>query len=351
MIEKLYKKLFPILSLIPPETAHSLAIKFLSGIKYKDTVDDPILKTSLSKLKFKNPIGIAAGFDKDGKAFKGLLNLGFGFVEVGTVTLYPQDGNLKPRIFRLSEDEALINRLGFNNEGSKRVLERIRKKNKENYGVLGVNIGKNFNSKDYINDYKMLLKIFYKDADYITLNISSPNTPGLRELQQKYNLEKLIKNIFLFKRKYSLDIPIFIKIDPDLTDKSLKDIADITLSSNIESVIISNTSIRRSKELKNKNFSEKGGISGKPILKISNEILKKFYIFTNGKIPLIGVGGVSSGKDAYEKIINGASLVQLYTSLVYNSPFIIKKIKEELAFLLKKNNYNSINSAVGKAIK
>ena len=158
-------------------------------------------------------------------------------------------------------------------------------------------------------------------------------------------------NIFLFKRKYSLDIPIFIKIDPDLTDKSLKDIADITLSSNIESVIISNTSIRRSKELKNKNFSEKGGISGKPILKISNENLKKFYIFTNGKIPLIGVGGVSSGKDAYEKIINGASLVQLYTSLVYNSPFIIKKIKEELAFLLKKNNYNSINSAVGKAIK
>ena len=350
MIKKLYKSFFPLINLIPPELAHNLAIRYLSNYKKKETeLDDPILNTNICDLKFSNPIGLAAGFDKNGKSFNGLFNLGFGFVEIGTVTLKPQVGNKKPRIFRLLEDKAIINRLGFNNDGAQNILKRIQKKNSsESFGILGVNIGKNFDTTSFFEDYKILLKIFYKDSNYITLNVSSPNTPGLRELQEKDNLDQLVKSICLEKRKYSLNVPIFIKIDPDLSDSSLKDIADIVLGSNINGVIISNTSIKRSNKLVSKYALEKGGISGKPLLEISNEALRKFYILTNGKVPLIGVGGISSGKDVYEKILNGASLVQMYTALVYYGPGIIKKIKDELIFLLKKDKYKSISSAVGK---
>ena len=350
MIKKLYKSFFPLINLIPPELAHNLAIRYLSNYKKKETeLDDPILNTNICDLKFSNPIGLAAGFDKNGKSFNGLFNLGFGFVEIGTVTLKPQVGNKKPRIFRLLEDKAIINRLGFNNDGAQNILKRIQKKNSsESLRILGVNIGKNFDTTSFFEDYKILLKIFYKDSNYITLNVSSPNTPGLRELQEKDNLDQLVKSICLEKRKYSLNVPIFIKIDPDLSDSSLKDIADIVLGSNINGVIISNTSIKRSNKLVSKYALEKGGISGKPLLEISNEALRKFYILTNGKVPLIGVGGISSGKDVYEKILNGASLVQMYTALVYYGPGIIKKIKDELIFLLKKDKYKSISSAVGK---
>lgn len=336
--------------MVPPELAHNLAIRYFSNYKKKETeLDDPILNTNVCDLKFANPIGLAAGFDKNGKSFNGLFNLGFGFVEIGTITLKPQVGNKKPRIFRLLEDKAIINRLGFNNDGAQNILKRIQKKNSsESLGILGVNIGKNFDTMSFFEDYKILLKIFYKDSNYITLNVSSPNTPGLRELQEKDNLDQLVKSICLEKRKYSLNVPIFIKIDPDLSDSSLKDIADIVLGSNINGVIISNTSIKRSNKLVSKYALEKGGISGKPLLEISNEVLRKFYILTNGKVPLIGVGGISSGKDVYEKVLNGASLVQMYTALVYYGPGIIKKIKDELIFLLKKDKYKSISSAVGK---
>ena len=339
--------------MIPPELAHNLAIRYFSNYKKKETeLDDPILNTNVCDLKFSNPIGLAAGFDKNGKSFNGLFNLGFGFVEIGTITLKPQVGNKKPRIFRLLEDKAIINRLGFNNDGAQNILKRIQKKNSsESLGILGVNIGKNFDTMSFFEDYKILLKIFYKDSKYITLNVSSPNTPGLRELQEKDNLDQLVKSICLEKRKYSLNVPIFIKVDPDLSDSSLKDIADIVLGSNINGVIISNTSIKRSNKLVSKYALEKGGISGKPLLEISNEVLRKFYILTNGKVPLIGVGGISSGKDVYEKILNGASLVQMYTALVYYGPGIIKKIKDELIFLLKKDKYKSISSAVGKLNK
>ena len=339
--------------MVPPELAHNLAIRYFSNYKKKETeLDDPILNTNVCDLKFSNPIGLAAGFDKNGKSFNGLFNLGFGFVEIGTITLKPQVGNKKPRIFRLLEDKAIINRLGFNNDGAQNILKRIQKKNSsESLGILGVNIGKNFDTMSFFEDYKILLKIFYKDSKYITLNVSSPNTPGLRELQEKDNLDQLVKSICLEKRKYSLNVPIFIKIDPDLSDSSLKDIADIVLGSNINGVIISNTSIKRSNKLVSKYALEKGGISGKPLLEISNEVLRKFYILTNGKVPLIGVGGISSGKDVYEKILNGASLVQMYTALVYYGPGIIKKIKDELIFLLKKDKYKSISSAVGKLNK
>ena len=352
MFEKLYKKIFPILNFIPPELAHNLAIRFFSNFKNKIKPDDLILNIKVCNLKFTNPIGLAAGFDKNGEAYDGLMRLGFGFVEIGTVTINPQFGNKKPRIFRLLEDKAIINRLGFNNIGAEKVLQNIEKYDSANGpGLLGINLGKNLDSKELIEDYVKLLKIFNRKASYITLNVSSPNTPGLRELEKKDNLDKLVKKISLFKRKNSVNIPIFLKIDPDISKNQLGDISDIVLSSRIDGVIISNTSIQRSDELISKHASEKGGISGLPIKDTSNKLLKDFYILTNGKIPLIGVGGISNGKDAYERILNGASLIQLYTSLIYKGPSIVNKIKEELVFLLKKDNYKSLEQAVGKLNK
>ena len=352
MFEKLYKKIFPILNFIPPELAHNLAIRFFTNFKNKIKTDDLILNVKVCNLKFTNPIGLAAGFDKNGKAYDGLMRLGFGFVEIGTVTINPQLGNKKPRIFRLLEDKAIINRLGFNNIGAEKVLQNIEKYDSTNEnGLLGVNLGKNLDSKELIEDYVKLLKIFNRKASYITLNISSPNTPGLRELEQKDNLDKLVKKISLFKRKNSVNIPVFLKIDPDISRNQLGDIADIVLSSTINGVIISNTSIHRSNKLISKHANEKGGISGLPIKKASNQLLKDFYILTNGKIPLIGVGGISNGKDVYERILNGASLIQLYTSLIYKGPFIVNKIKEELVYLLKRDNYKSLEQAVGKLNK
>ena len=352
MFEKLYKKIFPILNFIPPELAHNLAIRFFTNFKNKIKPDDLILNTKVCNLKFTNPIGLAAGFDKNGKAYDGLMRLGFGFVEIGTVTINPQLGNKKPRIFRLLEDKAIINRLGFNNIGAEKVLQNIEKYDSVNgNGLLGVNLGKNIDSKDLIEDYVKLLKIFNRKASYITLNISSPNTSGLRELEKKDNLDKLVKKISLFKRKNSVNIPVFLKIDPDISKNQLGDIADIVLSSTIDGVIISNTSIHRSNELISKHANEKGGISGLPIKDTSNKLLKDFYILTNGKIPLIGVGGISNGTDAYERILNGSSLIQLYTSLIYKGPFIVNKIKEELVYFLKRDNYKSLDQAVGKLNK
>jgi len=352
LFEKLYKKIFPILNFIPPELAHNLAIRFFTNFKNKIKPDDLILNIKVCNLKFTNPIGLAAGFDKNGEAYDGLMRLGFGFVEIGTVTLNPQFGNKKPRIFRLFEDKAIINRLGFNNIGAEKVLQNVKKYDSANGpGLLGVNLGKNLDSKELVEDYVKLLKIFNRKASYITLNVSSPNTPGLRELEQKDNLDKLVKKISLFKKKNSVNIPVFLKIDPDISKNQLGDIADIILSSTIDGVIISNTSIHRSNELISKHANEKGGISGLPIKETSNKLLKDFYILTNGKIPLIGVGGISDGKDAYERILNGASLIQLYTSLIYKGPSIVSKIKEELAYLLKKDNYKSLNQAVGKLNK
>ena len=352
MFEKLYKKIFPILNFIPPELAHNLAIRFFTNFKNKTNPDNLILNIKVCNLKFTNPIGLAAGFDKNGEAYDGLMRLGFGFVEIGTVTINPQFGNKKPRIFRLLEDKAIINRLGFNNIGAEKVLQNIEKYDSANGpGLLGVNLGKNLDSKELIEDYLKLLKIFNRKASYITLNVSSPNTPGLRELEQKDNLDKLVKKISLFKRKNSVNIPVFLKIDPDIPKNQLGDISDIVLSSRIDGVIISNTSIQRSNELISKHASEKGGISGLPIKETSNKLLKDFYILTNGKIPLIGVGGISNGKDAYERILNGASLIQLYTSLIYKGPSIVNKIKEELVYLLKRDNYKSLDQAVGKLNK
>ena len=347
MFEKFYKIIFPLLNFIPPEVAHGLAIKFFSNFKKKSDPDDSILNSNVCNLNFPNPIGIAAGFDKNAVAYQGLIALGFGFVEIGTVTINPQSGNKKPRVFRLAQDKAIINRLGFNNIGAEKVLENIERNDKKNSSrLVGVNLGKNLDSKKPINDYVELLKIFNKKANYLTLNISSPNTPGLRDLEKKDNLEILVKKVSSYRRKNSIKTPVFLKIDPDLSKKELGDVADIILSSTIDGVIISNTSVKRSNDLINKNSNEKGGLSGLPIKEKSNILLKNFYILTNGKIPLIGVGGISNGKDVYERILNGASLVQLYTSLIYQGPTVINRIKQELIYFLKKDNYKNVNQAI-----
>ncbi len=352
MLEKLYRKIFPLLNFVPPELAHNLAIKFLANFKQEKQKDSFILNTEVCNLKFSNPIGLAAGFDKNGEAYEGLISLGFGFVEIGTVTLNPQAGNKKPRIFRLIKDKAIINRLGFNNIGSKKVLQNVEKYYKDNKsGLLGVNLGKNMDSNEPIEDYESLFKIFHKNADYITLNVSSPNTPDLRDLQKKYNLEKLIETISKHKKNNSIKTPVFLKIDPDMPEVEYNDIADIVLSYSIDGVIISNTSTYRPNELISKKSYIEGGLSGVPIKERSNKVLKKFYNLTQGKIPLIGVGGISNGKDAYERILNGASLIQLYTSLVYQGPSIVNDIKKELIYLLKKNNYKTVSQAVGKLNK
>ena len=281
----------------------------------------------------------------------GLFDLGFGFLELGTVTPMPQLGNDKPRVFKIPEFEAVIQRLGFNNKGIEEFLRNLKNFDKKKNHILGINIGKNKNSEDNFSDYEFLYKVVKAHADYITVNISSPNTPGLRDLQKKENITKLISRIPSRKKT------TFIKISPDVNDKVLYDLCDIALESDkIDGLILTNTTISRknlnSKPIKDSwKIDEAGGLSGPPLRNLSNQIINKVYKKTKGKIIIIGVGGVSSGKDVFEKISLGCNLVQLYTSLIYQGPNLIFNILSELSFLLKKNNLKNIDSLVGTNLK
>ena len=281
----------------------------------------------------------------------GLFDLGFGFLELGTVTPMPQLGNDKPRVFKIPEYEAVIQRLGFNNKGIEEFLRNLKNFDKKKNHILGINIGKNKNSEDNFSDYEFLYKVVKAHADYITVNISSPNTPGLRDLQKKENITKLISRIPSRKKT------TFIKISPDVNDKVLYDLCDIALESDkIDGLILTNTTISRknlnSKPIKDSwKIDEAGGLSGPPLRNLSNQIIDKVYKKTKGKIIIIGVGGVSSGKDVFEKISLGCNLVQLYTSLIYQGPNLIFNILSELSFLLKKNNLKNIDSLVGANLK
>ena len=344
-----------ILKSFPPELAHSITINLLKYFNFNlSTVDDPILSQHLIGLDFPNPIGLAAGFDKNAEVVKSMFYLGFGFIEVGTITPMPQKGNPKPRVFRLEEDNAIINSLGFNNKGSKKIrknLSKIRNSFAKNR-IIGVNLGKNKSDYKLIDDYLIGMEELGGLASYITINISSPNTEGLRDLQLRGNIENLIKKIIL-KREEILTInkkPVFIKISPDLNEDQLRDIALIALANNIDGLILTNTTINRPKNLLSKNKIYKGGLSGKPLFSRSNDILKKMYNLTNGQITLIGVGGISNGSDCYEKIKSGASLVQLYTALAFSGPFLISKIKNELIDLIKTDGYKNISEVVGKSV-
>ena len=270
--------------------------------------------------------------------------MGFGFVEVGTVTPQPQEGNSKPRIFRLEKEEGMINRLGFNNKGAEKI--KINLENRQKIGILGVNIGANKNSSDRMNDYIYGLKAFYKIADYITINISSPNTPHLRELQKKQNIQELL-NLISKEKPADCKIPILLKISPDINQLELSDIIEASINSKIDGLIISNTTIDKSILKKTENANQEGGLSGKPLFNLSTHLLAKAYAISEGKIPLIGVGGIANGYDAFLKIKAGASLIQLYTGLVFQGPSIAINIKKELSKLLQEEGCSSIGDLVG----
>ncbi len=345
----MYSLLKPFIFKIDPEMAHDLAIKSLKYNFLPEELfrvrNEEILETDIFNQKIKNPIGLAAGFDKSAEVYNSLFRFGFGFIEVGTVTPKKQFGNPKPRVFRLENDRALINRLGFNNDGVEKVSERLQK----NYptGFLGINIGPNKDSKDKIDDYLTSIKKIHDFANYITINISSPNTPGLRDFHKENTLQNLLSKITEFTKKNGIRKPLVLKISPDISHVEISSIIELIKKFNISGLVISNTTDKNRENLAGENKSEIGGLSGKPLINISNNLIKKFYKETKGKIPIIGVGGVNSGKTAFEKLRSGANLLQLYTGMVYEGPGIVKKIKAELITLLEKEKIKNVSEIVG----
>ena len=344
------KLLINLLRKIEPETAHDVSIKFLKYFPiFPNKFNNIALKQCLLGLNFENPVGMAAGYDKNAEVFDSLLKIGFGYVECGTVTPYAQYGNPKPRVFRYVEDEAIINKLGFNNKGVKAFIKNIKVKNKPD-SPLGINIGPNKDSKNFIDDYIKLINEVHDYADYITINISSPNTENLRSLQNKIELEDLIKASVMSLKDKKVQKPIFIKINPDEDKENYRDIINLTSKYSISGLIVSNTTIQRQQNLNNKIINQDGGLSGKPLLQRSNEILELIYRETQGAIVLIGVGGISCGHDAYQKIKLGASLIQLYSGFAFKGPNLINNINKELVQLIKRDGFNSISEAVGSGI-
>ncbi|PUZ49497.1 hypothetical protein GQ55_7G331000 [Panicum hallii var. hallii] len=363
--------------MLDAEFAHSLAVKAAAHgfVPREKRPDPPVLGLDVWGRKFANPIGLAAGFDKNAEAVEGLLGMGFGFVEVGSVTPHPQEGNPKPRIFRLREHGAVINRCGFNSEGivvvakrlgaqhGKRKMEEtststspstsdIKQGGKAGPGILGVNLGKNKTSEDAAADYVQGVHTLSQYADYLVINISSPNTPGLRKLQGRKQLKDLVKKVQAARdeMQWAEDgpPPLLVKIAPDLSKQDLEDIAAVALALRLDGLIISNTTVSRPPPVDTHSLAqEAGGLSGKPLFDLSTNILREMYILTRGKIPLIGCGGVSSGEDAYKKIRSGATLVQLYTALAYAGPALIPRIKAELAECLERDGFKSVQEAVG----
>ncbi|MDA9199922.1 quinone-dependent dihydroorotate dehydrogenase [Candidatus Pelagibacter sp.] len=345
----MFSKLRPLIFKVDPEKAHTLAIKSLKFNLIPNVFDenknDSIFQTKIFNKVLDNPIGMAAGFDKNAEVYNALFKLGFGFVEVGTITPLKQYGNPKPRVFRLVEDEALINRLGFNNHGAEIVKDRI-KRNKK-LGLLGINIGPNKDTNDRLNDYLIGLKTFHEEADYITINISSPNTENLRNFHEGGKLQDLLKSVITEKKNLNSNIPIAVKVSPDISEDQVNQITEILLENEINIVIVSNTSDATRDKLSNIQRHQKGGLSGKPIEEKSNILINKFYKLLKGKIKIIGVGGVDSGQAAYDKFIAGADFVQLYTGMVFKGPNIAGIIKKDLKELLIRDGVKNYTEIVG----
>ncbi len=333
---------------LPAETAHQATIgllKMAAGLLPRAPADDPRLHQTLFGLAFNNPVGLAAGFDKNAEVPDAMLRLGFGFAECGTVTPRPQSGNPRPRLFRLEEDKAVINRLGFNNEGMEGAAARLRRRAR--HGIVGINIGANKDSADRISDYRTGFIHLSNLADYVTVNISSPNTPGLRGLQNRAELEQLLQQLNHARERSQHHVPILLKIAPDLDDKALDDIAAVVLQSGIEGMIISNTTLARPTSLQSRNASETGGLSGAPLMQPSTQILKAMRQRVGQKLILIGAGGIASGRDAYVKIRAGASLVQLYSALIYQGPQLVTRIKQDLLTHLSQDGFSTLSDAIG----
>ena len=334
------------LRLLPPESAHNAtlalagwAAPFLPLL----VKDDPRLAVQVLGLRFPNPVGLAAGFDKNAQVPHAMAKFGFGFVECGTVTPRPQVGNPQPRLFRLAEDRAVINRMGFNNGGMAEAADNLKRRART--GIVGINIGANKDSADRIADYATCFAQLAPLADYVTVNVSSPNTPGLRGLQNKDELARLLGTL-TGARERGRRLPILLKIAPDLDSAALDDIAQVVLASGIEGLIVSNTTIARP-ALKSAHAAEQGGLSGAPLFAPSTQILRQMRRRVGTRIVLVGVGGIASGADAYAKIRAGASLVQLYSALVYEGPGLVSRIKRELADLLARDGFASVGAAVG----
>ena len=348
----MFSKFRDLIFKIDPETAHTLAIKSLKLNLITNIFDknkgDKMFKSTLFGKKIDNPIGMAAGFDKNAEVYNSLFRLGFGFVEVGTITPLEQYGNLKPRVFRLVEDQALINRLGFNNLGSQNVNLRIRASLPK--GILGINIGPNKDTKNRLDDYLIGFRTFHDIADYITVNISSPNTENLRNFHDEIKFEELMNAIEKEKIKLKSKTPIVVKISPDILDDQVDQISKILLKYKVGAVIVSNTTEKNRENLKNILKHQKGGLSGKPLEDKSNKLIAKFFNLLKGKIEIIGVGGVDSGKSAYEKFLAGANYVQLYTGMVFQGPNIVGKIKKELKELLISDGVANFKEIIGKKL-
>ena len=346
-----YAWLGQILSVLPPEAAHRLTIRALrAGLApRRREVDDPLLRTRVWGLEFPNPIGLSAGFDKGAEAYETLLRLGFGFVEVGSITPRPQAGNPRPRIFRLPEDGAVINRLGFNSTGLAVAVANLRQRGTARAGIVGINLGKNRDSADAAADYAVGATALAPLADYLVINVSSPNTPGLRALQEATALRELLARVQTACRDAAPERPppLLLKIAPDLALSDAHDVAEVALAAGIDGLIVSNTTTGRSHDLRSRHAKESGGLSGRPLFSLSTELLRQVYRLTEGRLPLIGVGGIASGADAYTKIRAGASLVQLYTALIYHGPGLVGRMKRDLAACLRADGFATVAAAVG----
>lgn len=337
--------LLPLLRCIDPETAHDLALRALRmGLGGNvSQADDPVLKVHALGLQFTNPIGLAAGFDKNAVAVAPLMRLGFGFIETGTVTPQPQSGNPRPRLFRLDDDRAVINRMGFNNHGLAACRSRMAARPRGQV-VVGCNVGINKQGADPERDYPMLVEALAPHADYLVINVSSPNTPGLRDLQGEARLRDILGAV---AERVPRRPPLLVKIAPDLSLASLEGLVEACIAGGVQGLIVSNTTVSRPAGLRSLAAREPGGLSGAPLFALSTAVLAHAFLLARGRLTLIGVGGVASGLDALVKIRAGASLVQLYTSLVFAGPALIPRLKEELVTALRQTGVSDLSRVVG----
>ena len=346
----MFSKFRSLIFKIDPEVAHNLAIKSLKlnliPNLFDENKDNTMFQSTLFGKNIDNPIGMAAGFDKSAEVYNALFKLGFGFVEVGTVTPLEQYGNPKPRVFRLVEDQALINRLGFNNLGAENVSNKIRSNLSK--GLLGINIGPNKDSSDRLNDYLIGFRTFHDIADYITINISSPNTENLRNFHEETKFNELMNSIHEEKIKLKSKVPIVVKISPDISEEQIELISKILLDHKVSAIIVSNTTSKNREKLNDISKHQKGGLSGKPLEEEANKLISKFYKLLKDKIEIIGVGGVDSGESAHKKFLAGASYLQLYTGMVFQGPNIVGKIKKELKEILKADGIKNFKEIIGK---
>jgi dihydroorotate dehydrogenase len=336
-----------LLRLLPPETAHRAALVALRRglVPGRAAPADPALRVRLWGLDFANPLGMAAGFDKDAEAIDPLLRLGFGFVEIGSVTPRPQRGNPRPRLFRLAADRAVINRMGFNSRGHDFARAGLAARR---LGPVGVNLGKNKESAGALADYAAGIAALGPFADYLVVNVSSPNTPGLRDLQRAASLAPLIEGLVAARDRLApRRPPLLLKLAPDLAPDERAAIAEVVVAGSVDGLILGNTTTARPPGLTDPAAGETGGLSGRPLLALSTAALADFYRLTQGRLPLIGVGGISSGADAFAKVRAGASLLQLYTALIYQGPGLIGRINRELAALLRRDGFATLGEAVG----